>query len=68
MELESAKGHYTLGSKGHTGSGYQNPERLAVTVEEGPPIGDVAFSQGMRPLEGRRKPNATGKQRPREPI
>lgn len=49
MELESERDITTLGSKGHMENGYQNPERLVVTVGEGHPIGAVAFSQGMQP-------------------
>lgn len=49
VELESERDITTLGSKGHMESGYQNPERLVVTVVEDHPIRAVAFSQGMQP-------------------
>lgn len=49
----------TLGLKGHMGNGYQNPERLFVTMGEGHLIGAVAFNQGMQAAHWRGGGNQT---------
>lgn len=58
----------TLGLKGHMGNGYQNPERLFVIMGRGSPNRSCGLQSRYAgsPLEGRRKPNTTGRQNPRE--